>query len=269
MVVHEGERKAICRRSSPPVMSKFQASMPPRYGEAFDEQAIREHAAIVARRRGLVHVEIWQRLADSGAVLCVVADDRPGLLSLVTASLVAHSVDIVSLKAYTRNHSETGRAEAVDFIWVKPATVAAAPFANTDLARIGESLTALVTGEATVESILRKDRAPARPSSAPATSVAFEQGPGEGAAHLSVETIDRPGLLLAITQALSRAGVQIVGSDATTHNGRVVDRFTLVERDGTTLGARRREIVRTEVLSALETLSRRSSKKRSTRPPKG
>jgi [protein-PII] uridylyltransferase len=268
MGVHESEQDAIDRRCSRAVMSTFQASMPRRYGDAFDQQAVREHAAIVARRRGLVHIEIWQRLADGDAVLCVVADDRPGLLSLVTASLVAHGADIVSLKAYTRNRPETGRAEAVDFIWVKPATLPAAPFTNADVVRIGESLTALVAGEATVESILRKDRRPARASSGPATSVTFEPGPDESAAHLTVETIDRPGLLLAITQALSRAGAQIVGSDATTHNSRVVDRFTLVERDGRPLGARRREIVRTEVLSAIEALARRSSKTRSTKPPR-
>jgi UTP:GlnB (protein PII) uridylyltransferase len=72
---------------------------------------------------------------------------------------------------------------------------------------------------------------------------------------LTVETYDRPGLLLAITLALFRAAVQIVASDATTAGGRVVDRFTLAELDGSPVLRHRRGAVQTAVLSALDSLA--------------
>jgi UTP:GlnB (protein PII) uridylyltransferase len=238
-----------------PATASFQDSMPERYRLTFDGEAMQEHAAIAARRAGfLVHLEIWQRLPDGGVVLCVVADDCPGFLSLVSASLVVHDVDIIAAKAYTRISPETGRAEAVDFLWVRRQTAPAHPFEQADVARIGKVLAALIGGEATVKSVLRNDRlpSPARPETL--TRVTFECTPDDGPDVLTIETIDRPGLLLTITQALYRAGVQIVASDAATREGRVADRFTIVERDGTPLGLSRRRTVQREVVSAIESL---------------
>src|SRR5450432_3702578 len=81
----------------------FSGSMPARYREVFDAAAVAEHAAIVSRRAGNpAHVEVWRRLEEGVTVVCVVADDRPGLLSRITASLVIHSMDIVAAQAYTR-----------------------------------------------------------------------------------------------------------------------------------------------------------------------
>jgi [protein-PII] uridylyltransferase len=249
-------------------MSTFQDSMPERYCASFDRQAILEHGAIVARRAGPVHLEIWQRLPNGAAVLCVVAEDRPGLLSFVSASLVVHGADITAAKAYTRTRPETGRPEAIDFVWVKRAAEPAATFSQADLEKIDATLTALVTGMTSVESVLRRDRLPSRgPSNAP-TRVAFDDAPGAGSGVLTVETVDRPGLLLAITQALFRAGVQIVDSEATTRNGFVVDHFTLVELDGAPIAQLRRRTVEAEVRSAIEARARVTSTKRSSRPPK-
>ncbi len=249
-------------------MSLFEASMPQRYRAAFDEAAVREHAAIVARRAGLVHIEIWQRSADGGVVLCIVASDQPGLLSLISASLVAHDVDIRAVKAYTRTHPDTRRAEAVDFLWVKRVAAAGLPFTQADITRIGDVLTALVSGEATVESVLRKARLPPRVAPGESTVVTFSAGPAEGPCLLTVETIDRPGVLVAITHALFRSGVQIVASDVASRNGRVFDHFTLVEGDGSPVSPSRRGAVRQEVLSSIEAFARLTSRKRSSRPPK-
>jgi [protein-PII] uridylyltransferase len=229
--------------------------MPERYRASFDGDAVYEHAAIVARRGGfLVHLEIWQRLPEGGVVLCVVADDRPGLLSLVSASLVVHDIDVVSVKAYTRTHPETGRPEAVDFLWVRRQSPSPLRFEQADVAQIGDVLGALIGGEATVKSILRNDRLPPRAQLDAPTRVTFEGTADDGPNVLTVETVDRPGLLLTITQALYRAGVQIVASEVATRDGRVADRFTIVERDGSPIGESRRRSVQKEVASAMESL---------------
>jgi [protein-PII] uridylyltransferase len=244
--------------------------MPHRYGAHFDVAAIGEHAAIVTRRGGfLVHLEIWRRLSDDSVVLCVVADDRPGLLSLISASLVVHDVDITTVKAYTRTVPGTGVLEAVDFLWVRRATANGLRVEEADVAAIGGVLTALVSGKTTVPSILRSNRLSPPPTTGAPTRVTFEGSADEGSDILTVETTDRPGLLLGITQALFRAGAQIVASDAATRDGRVADRFTIVERDGQRMSRARRLLVQTEVLSAIETIvgaTSSSSKRKSTRP---
>ena len=89
------------------------------------------------------------------------------------------------------------------------------------------------------------------------TNVTFDEDDDEGLVVLTVETFDRPGLLLAITLALFRANVQIIASDAVTRAGRVVDRFSIVELDGSPIRRNRRGVVQIEVLEAIHALSRR------------
>jgi [protein-PII] uridylyltransferase len=98
-----------------------------------------------------------------------------------------------------------------------------------------------------------------RPSSPPGagTRVTFNETPNQGLSVLMVETYDRPGLLLAITLALFNARVQIVSSEAETTGARVIDRFSVVELDGTAIAKNRRGAVQTAVLAAIDTLASR------------
>jgi [protein-PII] uridylyltransferase len=230
--------------------------MPERYRDSFDGTAIREHAAIVARRADApAHVEIWRRLANGGAVACVVADDRPGLLSLISAALVVQSLDVVSAQAYTRPIVGRDASEAVDFLWLRRDADLAMPVRNADALQLAKVLCGLLTGTLTMESVAR--RAKQRPSAPPgaATRVAFNETSEAGLSVLTVETYDRPGLLLAITLALFKARVQIVGTDAITREGRVVDRFSIVEIDGAPILRHRRGAVQTAVLTAIDDLA--------------
>ena len=74
---------------------------------------------------------------------------------------------------------------------------------------------------------------------------------------LTVEAVDRPGLLLTLTQTLFRARVQIIGVRASTDDGRAVDRFQLVELDGSALRGERLLELQTAVLTAIEETWRR------------
>jgi [protein-PII] uridylyltransferase len=240
-------------------LSAFLDSMPPRYRQQpFDGVAVREHAAIVARRAGsAAHAEIWRRLPRGGAVVCVVADDRPGLLSFISAALVVNRLDVEAAQAYTR--AEHG--EAVDFFWVRReiehgGAGATSPLLDADIARIAETLRGLVTGALTVDDVAASARENRPRPGGATTRVRFDETSDTGLAVLTVETTDRPGLLLAITRALHRARVQIVASEATTKDGSVVDRFTLVELDGAPLRASRRGVLQVEVLAAVDSLGR-------------
>jgi [protein-PII] uridylyltransferase len=258
--------------------SAFRASMPDRYRLAFDDAAVREHAAIVGRRgvRTLersessdfqsgvtleprtVHLEIWRQLPKGISALCVVADDRPGLLSFICASLVLHKMDVLSAQAYTRLLPEGG-GEAVDFLWIRRDAGAdhAMPVLEADVDRISQVLGQLITGDLSIESAAERARSSRTVPPGASTTVNFDEDDDEGLVVLTVETFDRPGLLLAITLALFRANVQIITSDALTRAGRVFDRFSLAEVDGSPIRRARRGVVQIEVLEAIHALSRR------------
>jgi [protein-PII] uridylyltransferase len=238
------------------IVAPFVDSMPARYRQLFDAAAAREHAAIVERRaRAPAHVEIWRRLPNGGAVLCVVADDRPGLLSFISAALVVHALDVVAAQIYTRSVAEG--AEAIDLFWVRRDSASSSPVLASDASGIAGVLRGLITRELTIDAVVRQTGSRPTPSPGAATHVTFEEA--DGLSVLSVETFDRPGLLLAITQALSRARVQIVASEAMSREGRVVDRFTVVEFDGAPLRPQRRGILQVEVLAAIEAVARGES----------
>jgi [protein-PII] uridylyltransferase len=238
----------------------FRASMPDRYLKAFDRAAVSEHAAIVSRRAGApVHIEIWdqRKQPDEMRVLCVVADDRPGLLSFISAALVIQGMDILSAQAYTRHLSgNVGAAEAVDFLWVKRDRGADKPVGDADIEQITALLDQLIKGDLSIDSAVDRARSSRTVPPGASTRVTFDEDADEGLAVLTVETFDRPGLLLAITRALFRADVQIIASDALTRGGTVVDRFTIVELDGSPIRRGRRGIVQIEVLGAIDALSR-------------
>jgi [protein-PII] uridylyltransferase len=235
-------------------LARFLDSMPPRYRQqSFDGTAMREHAAIVSRRDGSpAHVEVWRRLPRGGAVVCVVADDRAGLLSFISAALVVHQFDVEAAQAYTRSAVN----EAVDFFWLRRQGGLPSPILEADVVRIGDVLRGLVTGAVTLDSLVATASADLRRAQGATTHIRFDETSDGGLAILTVETSDRPGLLLAITRALHRARVQIVASEATTKDGRVVDRFTIVELDGAPLRAARRGVLQVEVLGAVDSLGR-------------
>ncbi len=172
-------------------------------------------------------------------------------------------MDVVAVHAFTRLMGD-GPAEAIDLFWLKradtllglgdpsPLPVVAAPIVESDIVRIEETLRRLVTGAISVDALVRERSGLRERPLAPSTSVTFEDDPSSHGIILTVETLDRPGLLFAITDALFRSRVQIIGSEAATQDGRALDRFTIVELDGSPIRMHRRGVLQVEVLSAIE-----------------
>ena len=235
-------------------LREFARSMPARYHELFDDGAMREHAAIAYRRAGAAaHVDIWREHGEGVFALCIVTDDRAGLLSLISAALVVHDLDVVAAQAYVRP-IRGGAAEVVDFFWVRRAP--GDPFTDDpDVASIADVLSALVQGTTTVDDVAARAARARRTRAAGGTRVRFE-GDGDagkdGLAVLVIEAWDRPGLLLAMTRSLFEQRVQIMRSEIKTIEGRALNRFELAEFDGRPLGRERRLQVQAEVLAVLE-----------------
>jgi UTP:GlnB (protein PII) uridylyltransferase len=114
----------------------------------------------------------------------------------------------------------------------------------------------IITGALSIEAAVERARPSRAAPPGASTHVTFHEDAAEGLVVLTVETFDRPGLLLAITLALFRARVQILSSDAVTEGGRVLDRFAIVEVNGSPIPRARRGVVQIAVLEAMDALTR-------------
>ncbi|HZU84144.1 MAG TPA: hypothetical protein VE987_14545 [Polyangiaceae bacterium] len=235
---------------APAFVEAFAASMPSRYRVLFDPRTIRKHAGVCFRRaKRAAHVEVWRTHADGSAALCVVADDRPGLLSAIAAALVSHRLDVITALVFSR--VVPGGQEAVDLIWVRRANSAdEARIDDDEAASIGQVLGAILSGSVSVEEIASHNV----PSPAPGDSsvvVRFEEIDEDAPAALFVEAPDRPGMLLTIALEVFQQGAQIVRSLVRTAGGRAYNHFELAEFSGAPLSPERREQIRTAVYAAL------------------
>ncbi len=226
-------------------------SMPEGYRANYDEIARREHAAIVARRRSqTVHVERWRSLPDGGALVLIVADDRPGLLSLICASLVRHRLEVRVAQIYTRERS-ADLPEAVDFFWLRATDNRGSfrPVEAHDLEKFADTLAELI------EAPTRNSRAEPSLAAAfaPVAARAFfnTKAMRRGEHVLVVEARDFPGLLLTITHTLYAQGVVIVGSTVQTEGNIARDSFVIKDPGGGNLTSERLAGIRQAVVSAV------------------
>jgi UTP:GlnB (protein PII) uridylyltransferase len=172
------------------------------------------------------------------------------LLSRISAALVAESVDVVSAHAYCRTR-EDDTIEAVDFLWIRRVPSArgkVSPIRATDIVALGATIDRAVAADAVPTPMVPPTPVPPGASA----RVRFETDESDGTTILTVEAVDRPGLLLAVTQALFRANLQIVGLRATTEKGCAVDRFKLTDVGGTPLRRERLFTLQIAILGALE-----------------
>src|ERR1041384_4343180 len=171
-------------------MSPFVATMPAVYERLYGAKEAAEHAAIVARRESkLIHAEHWQ--SATGPLLCVVAEDRPGLLALVTDALLAQGVSVHSARAFCREIGKE-KVEAIDFLELRGRAASDGPaqLDRDELQAFEKSLGELIADD--IEKMT-----PSVPSAQiQPTRVYFErQSPSEGSYLLVVDAPDSDGML--------------------------------------------------------------------------
>jgi [protein-PII] uridylyltransferase len=234
----------------PGFIESFVRSMPPRYGVLFDPRSIRKHAAIAFGRGSRpAYAEVWRELPH-GAALCIVADDRPGLLSAIAAALVSHRLDVITALVFSRTVA-SGQTEAVDVLWVRRASPDdRAPIGPDEATSLGEVLSAILAGKITVAEIASRSEAASKDQD-DTVVVRFDDVDEDGHAVLIVEAHDRPGILLAIAFEVFQQGAQIVRSLVRTVEARAHNRFVLSEFSGAPLSAERRAQIRAAVFAAL------------------
>lgn len=250
-------------------IEEFAGSMPASYRDRHSRDTIAVHAGVAAGR-GSNPANVGRFESRQGkSVVCVVAEDRPGLLSRITAAFVMQGWDIVHAEAYTRPLRVPGgtpdapvKTEAVDLFWLRrteghPVSVAGAPeprrgdrtLSGSDVDAIKETLIGLLEGRLELPETVAADE----PGEIHNTRVRFIEGEDGTLCTLEVETRDRSGLLLVLTRALVAQRVTITRSEVRTFSTRVFDRFTIAEFDGSPISEARRLQIQVGVLSAIET----------------
>ncbi|HEY6561207.1 MAG TPA: hypothetical protein VI072_28235 [Polyangiaceae bacterium] len=238
---------------APALARDFATSLPNTYRAAFDVTAIAAHARLAAER-GDASVKIGSFASSRapGTPVCVIADDRPGLLAMISAAIVICGLDVVYAEAHTRR-TPSGQSEAVDVFFLRhaPPEKRNQRVAQKAIEELQETLIALLDGRLDARGATPPESTPARPSNF-GTVVRFLESHDGMLGTLEVETGDRSGLLLALSQALFEQRVQIIESEVKTVDDRVYDRFTVVEIDGKPISPERRLELQVAVLSAIE-----------------
>lgn len=152
----------------PEFARRFRDSMPPSYRQHQSSQDIAEHAEIAWRRgEELAHAEIWAKRSNA-IVICVVADDRPGLTTLIRATVAAHDLNVSAEQHYCRTN-DIGRAEVVHFLWLARTHDATdSAVLEADITDLRESLCQLLRGETDLDAVIeRVSSAPPPPTTRP------------------------------------------------------------------------------------------------------
>jgi len=231
----------------------FATTLPESYRRNFDFGAIAEHARL-SGTRGDRAARVGTFLSNRvpGTAICVIAEDRPGLLATISAALVLCGLDVIEAEAYTRKLPGKPN-EAVDVFWVRHEARDRRGLRVTreEVEALENTLIGLLQGKLDRRRLGEDARATQTPSAAE-TIVRFIEDADGAFNTLEVETGDRSGLLLALARALYNQRVQIVGSQVKTRGNRVFDRFHIVELDGSPISPARRLEIQVAVLSAVD-----------------
>jgi [protein-PII] uridylyltransferase len=243
----------MARRPTPDFLTDFVESLPRAYTEKYAKDVVVAHATVAAARtKGQVAVGLFGK---AGNGLCVVADDRPGLLAVISGTLVVSGLDVNHAEVLTRNAGAIG-PEAVDLFWVRKLDAPpGSSLVAADAERFQVALVEYLSGKADIRVAVDRsisERAASGPAKPVDATVRFVADVAGGLATLEVETGDRSGLLFSLASALFGQRVQILESEVHTEQDRVFDRFRLVEFDGSPITSARRLEIQVAVLTAIE-----------------
>ena len=228
-------------------LNTFLGSLPERYLLANPPESIAHHArAVAARACRAAHVVRVPTRHPEGAELCIVADDRPGLLAAIAAALTANRLEVPSAEVYS--HPVGAEREAFDLFWVRDCD-GGTEGVQLALPRLERDLEDLCSGRITdAELLLMRTGSPSpwreRPSPDVPTEILFDNRGSPRHTIVEVYAKDRRGLLHRLARTLYELGLSTKLSKINTEGARVADVFYVSELDGSKVvsGTRHTEI---------------------------
>ncbi len=238
-------------------LESFLSTMPDRYFLSNAADPILAHAELAQSQAGKIVVAgLVPSRYQEAAELCIVAEDRPGLLAAITAAISAGRLEVHKADIHSRPMPD-GSVQAVDLFWVRDRVDGAAGAARA-LPKLQRDLEAVISGQVNPCALAAtRGGSPwgERPAPAVRTEVSVEHRDVGRNSIVEVFTRDRPGLLFTLAQALHELGLSIEIAKINTEGHRVADVFYVTEVDGSKIlpGTRSQE-VRAHLLRALEQL---------------
>ncbi len=187
--------------------------------------------------------------------LCVVADDRPGLLARIAAALTANRLEVLSAQVYSRK-TERG-AEAVDVFSLRDRHEHDhAEHRERALRAVRADLRRLLDDGFDPKELVRQylGRPPTSQRRTPSVTpeVVFDDRASPQHTVVEVFAKDRPGLLFALSQALSELGLTIALSKINTEGAKAADVFYVSDLQGQKLPPARFAEVREALLRCVD-----------------
>jgi [protein-PII] uridylyltransferase len=220
--------------------------------EGFPMRYLRVHSAAEIE----AHIQLEQRSRERGVAveirrengfyrLTLVTRDRPALLASIAGAMAGFGMNILKAEGFANRHGTI----LDTFVFEDPhRTLELNP---TEADRLRLTLERVTLGRLDVKELLRSRPAPALPTKRAriAPTVSFDARSSESATLIEVVAEDRPGLLYALTSAISSTGanIDVVLIDTRAH--KAIDVF-YVARDGNKLNAAQQAEVKERLLRA-------------------
>jgi [protein-PII] uridylyltransferase len=229
-------------------LENYLRAVPQRYLYANDATEIVRHSRLARQAQEKRYAVTEMTRNEPYVELAVVADDRPGLLAIITACFAAARLKVVGAQIFSWKDN-FGRMRALDLFWVRSGTSGAA--VRGVLPRIERDLGSLLGGQVSPRELVagRKgstSRYSDRPAPPVGTRINVDNRASATQTVIEVTTRDQLGLLFWLANAFQEAGLTIGLAKINTEGVRVADVFYVTDKEG-------RKVVEPERLQALET----------------
>jgi [protein-PII] uridylyltransferase len=227
-------------------------ALPARYAYANSAAGIFKHLAVIHEAVGKVSLVRELDTSEPYFELCIVADDRPGLLSGIAASLAAVKFKVIGAQIYSFQ-IPGGPKRALDMFWVRAGQESAT--ARRLLPKVEQHLRDILGGKIEAVDLIRGEKQSMRWNfrHAPAVETEIFIDNRSATRHTVVEVItqDRRDLLFWLSAALHREEITIDLAKINTEGERVADVFYVTNRDGSKLDAEQVERAQRRVQATL------------------
>lgn len=247
-------------------LEEFLESMPERYFFANTPQEVVAHAKLALSTDESSLSVSWMPSPHAGILglcvvaeaprhldVCVVADDRPGLLASIAAAISAGRFDITAAQINSRR-LPGGGFQALDLFWLRCSEDEETT--GRRLEKLREDLSEVIRGEVTAEVLVRPrlaSRRHSRPAPRVPTEILFDHHASDEYTVIEVLAEDRPALLFTLSSTLRELGIVLGVAKISTEGTRAVDVLYVSESDGSKIvpGVRTDEI-RARLVVALD-----------------
>ncbi len=215
------------------MLEQFLDAMPERYLFANDARKIVEHARLVLETGASGSAVRAVTVETPCAEFAVLADDCPGLLAMIAASIAAAQVEILAAQIYSFVDA-SGRRRALDLFWVFAGerVTTGRTLSKRFVTDLERQLSRQVTGAELVSGSRRAGRWASRVTPSVPTRIHVDNRGGTHDTIVEITTRDHLGLLFELASTLQQAGLEISLAKINTEGTQVADVFYVKEASG-------------------------------------